>query len=145
MRVLIFGGRDFGDIRSQPAVEEEREERKRQYAGAMVFLNSLCITTFPRTEEDTYGNYLPEITVITGEARGADSIGTDFAIINWTDYEGHPADWKTHGKAAGFIRNQQMLDSGIDLAVQFPGGRGTADMRRRLDKAGVKVIEYEQT
>lgn len=37
-----------------------------------------------------------------------------------------------------------MLDSGIDLAIEFPGGRGTADMRRRLDKAGVKVIEYKE-
>ena len=35
------------------------------------------------------------------------------------------------------------LDSGIDVAIQFPGGTGTADMRRRLDKAGVKVYAYE--
>ncbi len=54
------------------------------------------------------------------------------------------ADWANYGKGAGHIRNQQMLDSGIDLAIEFPGGRGTADMRRRLDKAGVKVIEYKE-
>ena len=131
MRVLIYGGRDFGI-------------KKEQRLGAWAFLNELAITTFPRTPEDDYGNYLPDITVISGEARGADMIGTDFAVVNWTGYEGYPADWDTHGKAAGAIRNQQMLDSGIDLAIEFPGGRGTADMRRRLDKAGVRVIEYKE-
>ena len=131
MRVLIYGGRDFGI---------EKEENIRAWS----FLNELIISTFPRTPEDEYGNYLPAITVISGEAKGADMIGTDFAVVNWTGYEGYPADWNTHGKAAGYIRNQQMLDSGIDLAIQFPGGKGTADMRRRLDKAGVKVIEYKE-
>jgi hypothetical protein len=131
MRVLVYGGREFGTSREE-------------YKKAQSFLNDLAINVFPRTEEDEYGNYLPAITIISGEARGADSIGTDFAAINWTGYEGYPADWNTHGKAAGHIRNQQMLDSGIDLAVEFPGGRGTADMRRKLDKAGVKVLEYHE-
>lgn len=131
MRVLIYGGRDFATT-------------KEEHLKAMAFLNKLCIEVFPRTETDEYGNYLPAITVISGEAKGADTVGTDFAVVNWTGYEGFPADWDTHGKAAGHIRNQQMLDSGIDLAIQFPGGRGTADMRRRLDKAGVRVIEYEE-
>jgi len=34
-------------------------------------------------------------------------------------------------------RNQEMLDSGIDLVVAFPDGRGTADMLRRVQLAGV--------
>lgn len=131
MRVLIYGGRYFGATREE-------------YLKGMAFLNKMSIEVFPKTEEDGYGNYLPAITVISGEARGADTLGTDFAVLNWTGYEGYPADWDAHGKAAGHIRNQQMLDSGIDLAIEFPGGRGTADMRRRLDKAGVHVIEYEE-
>ncbi len=125
MRVLIYGGRNF------PADRAE-------YLKALAFLNDLTINVFPRTEED----YLPDITVITGEAQGADQLGIDFAVVNWTCYEGYPALWSKHGKRAGFIRNQQMLDSGVDLAIEFPGGKGTADMRRRLDKAGVRVIEY---
>lgn len=57
--------------------------------------------------------------------------------------EEYPAEWDKHGKAAGFIRNQDMLDSGVDVVVAFPGGRGTADMVRRARKAGVEVVEID--
>ena len=140
MRVLIYGGRDFGDIRTYG---KDHPVKKAEYLAAMAYLNDLAIHEFPRTDEDEYGNYLPAITVISGAARGADIIGIDFAVINWTKLEVYPADWKKYGKRAGAIRNQQMLDSGIDLAVQFPGGKGTADMRKRLDKAGIKVCEFQ--
>jgi hypothetical protein len=50
------------------------------------------------------------------------------------------ADWNTHGRAAGPIRNQRMLDEvKPELVVAFPGGRGTADMVRRAREAGVNV------
>ena len=53
----------------------------------------------------------------------------------------YPADWQKHGRAAGPIRNQQMLDEGKpDLVVAFDGGRGTADMIARAEKAGVRVV-----
>lgn len=52
------------------------------------------------------------------------------------------AEWAKHGKAAGPIRNQRMLDEGKpDLVVAFPGGRGTADMVARARKAGVQIKE----
>lgn len=146
MRVLVFGGRDFGDVRSYARDTPEYVAKKAEYEAAWAYLNALTVEVFDKTEPDVYGNYLPDITVISGCARGADQIGIDFATVNWTGLDQFPADWKTHGKAAGHLRNQQMLDSGVDIAVQFPGGKGTADMRRRLDKAGVKVYEFhEQT
>jgi UDP-N-acetylmuramoylalanine-D-glutamate ligase len=56
--------------------------------------------------------------------------------------ETYEADWDTHGKAAGPIRNKRMLDEGKpDLVVAFPGGRGTANMISQARKAGVEVIE----
>ena len=78
--------------------------------------------------------------IIHGGALGADTWGERWAY----DYEvpclRFPARWKAHGKAAGPIRNQQMLDDGKpDLVVAFPGGAGTADMIRRAEKAGVPV------
>jgi len=53
------------------------------------------------------------------------------------------ADWKL-GKKAGPLRNQRMIDEGRpDLVVAFPGGKGTADMVRRAEAAGVKVLKIE--
>ena len=54
-----------------------------------------------------------------------------------------PADWTKHGKAAGPIRNQKMLDECPDLVVAFPGGKGTADMVRRAMKAGIDCWVFQ--
>lgn len=52
------------------------------------------------------------------------------------------ADWSRYGRGAGHIRNQQMLDEGKpDVVIAFPGGKGTADMVKRARFAGVEVIE----
>ena len=55
---------------------------------------------------------------------------------------GFPADWNSYGKAAGPIRNKQMLDEGKpDVVIAFPGGTGTANMIMQATKAGVKVVK----
>lgn len=83
----------------------------------------------------------PEITeVISGMARGADTIAAEWALRFKFPLHKFYADWERDGKAAGPIRNQRMLDEGKpDLVIAFPGGRGTADMVRRAEKAGVPV------
>lgn len=84
------------------------------------------------------------ITLIrTGGARGADRLAEDWAEQNNVPVDVHEADWETHGKAAGPIRNQAMADLGADGLVAFPGGRGTADMVRRAIAAGIPVWEPE--
>jgi len=81
-------------------------------------------------------------TIIEGGAKGADFLARVWAKYSGMPYEEYPANWKKHGRAAGGIRNQQMLDEGKpDLVIAFPGGTGTADMVRRSKKTGVKVIE----
>ena len=88
------------------------------------------------------GNWLPYIHIIHGAAKGADTLADLYAVINWCPFSEFPADWKKHGKKAGVIRNQQMLDEGKpDLVVAFPGGRGTADMVKRAKDAGIEVIQ----
>ena len=85
---------------------------------------------------------LPDDTVIiTGGARGADYLAWSEAKRLGLAQEVYQADWDAYGKKAGMIRNQEMLDSGIDLVLAFPGGRGTADMVRRARAAGVTVTE----
>lgn len=83
----------------------------------------------------------PHLVIVHGNARGADSLARDWAIRHNVPHEAHPADWDRHGKKAGPIRNQEMLDSGLDGGIAFPGGRGTADMVRKMKAAGVPVWE----
>lgn len=82
----------------------------------------------------------PDLHIISGGAKGADSLAIDWAVINWVPFTEYPADWKTHGKKAGFLRNTQMLNEGKpDLVIAFPGGKGTAMMLDISRKAGVAV------
>lgn len=85
-------------------------------------------------------------TIIDGEARGADSRGNEVAVLMGWPYKRYPADWVKYGKAAGPIRNQQMLDEGKpDLVLAFhddlKNSKGTKDMIKRAEKAGVKVLK----
>lgn len=126
-RILICGGRDYDDwekFRDHMAlIAEER---------------------FQRTKADEFGNYLYDVTIIAGGAPGADSLAASWAAVEWTRYQEFPARWDKHGKKAGPIRNQQMIDEGApDLVIAFPGGVGTADMVKRAKKAGIEVIEIK--
>jgi hypothetical protein len=83
--------------------------------------------------------------VIHGAAKGADSIGGNVARALDVPVREFPAQWDTHGKAAGHIRNQQMLDEGkpqMVVAVYPVEGitRGTQDMVTRAQKAKIPVL-----
>lgn len=79
--------------------------------------------------------------IIHGGARGADTLADQWAESHGIEREVYYADWDNFGKAAGVIRNDNMLkQSNPDLVVAFPGGRGTKDMITRARKAGVLVI-----
>lgn len=131
MRILVCGGRNFNDrdklVRVLDKFCEDRE------------LNT------PIDKRPPCGNYMPEnVTIIAGKARGADTMAAEWAVVNWTGLEEYPADWNKYGKAAGYIRNKQMLDEGKpDVVIAFPGGAGTKMMCKIAREAGVEVIEIE--
>lgn len=82
-------------------------------------------------------------TIIHGMARGADTLGGDYARSRGKGLSEYPALWNTHGRAAGPIRNTQMLKEGKpDLVVAFrgPNSRGTQNMIEQAKKAGVEVV-----
>lgn len=81
--------------------------------------------------------------IMHGAARGADECGWRWACKRFVPDKAFPADWKKHGRAAGPMRNQQMIDEGKpNLVVAFPGGAGTADMVRRAKAADVPVMLF---
>ncbi len=94
--------------------------------------------------------------IVAGEARGADRIAKEWAVVHGNvnsrvHYVGYPADWDEHGKAAGSIRNQQMIDAGATVVVAFKNGfdhtlsrGGTEDCVRRAQKAGIPTYLIEK-
>lgn len=113
MRVLVCGGRNFTDA---TAVYEALD---RIHARTRI----TCI--------------------IEGGATGADYLASRWsAVRDIDDHARYCADWALHGKGAGPIRNQKMIDEGKpNLVVAFPGDRGTADMVQRAKAAGIPVTE----
>lgn len=88
---------------------------------------------------------LPVCTIIHGACpTGADRWADEWAVVNWTGLEEYPADWNTYGRAAGPIRNKQMLTEGKpDIVFAFKGGRGTANMIKLAKEAGIEVVEFD--
>jgi hypothetical protein len=78
-----------------------------------------------------------DATVVSGGAQGVDSWAVGEAKILGLNYKEWPANWKQWGKAAGFIRNQTIVDDS-DIVVAFWDGKsnGTADTIVKARKAG---------
>lgn len=82
--------------------------------------------------------------IIEGGANGADALARAFAKLNGLESVTFPADWASFPRAAGPIRNRQMIEEGHpDLVIAFPGKMGTANMVMQARKAGVEVVEIE--
>ena len=108
MRLLVTGGRDYSDFQALRIVLDQIHKEH------------------------------PVTLLIHGGARGADTLAGRWAESNGVPTAVYRAQWKEHGKAAGPIRNQLMLTEGRpDAYLAFPGGRGTADMVCRCQKAGI--------
>lgn len=124
MRILVTGSRDWDD---RQAVAEALIEARD---------NPLHVSAGPSRMVLVHG----------GCPRGADAIADHYARTwGWT-VEVHPADWARHGKAAGMIRNTEMVDAGADLCLAFfqPGARnsGTGNCVVRAKAARIPVRRY---
>ena len=114
MRVLFFGDRNW------KAIEPVR----------------IVMSVFPK-----------DTVIVEGEAPGADSVAAYVARELGLELDPFPAKWDLYGKKAGPLRNMRMLTAGKpDMAVCFHSNigesRGTADMLRRLGKAGILTTFY---
>ncbi len=133
--ILVCGGRDYGS-----AVLKER-------------------TRLFQVLDEIHAEK-PVDLIVHGAATGADRLARRWCEVRGVKEKPYPADWedldhpnaiikehangREYNAAAGWIRNQLMLDSHpeIELVVAFPGGRGTNDMTTRAGKAGI-TIQHE--
>ena len=82
--------------------------------------------------------------IIHGDAKGADTIADRIAKRLGFEIHVYPAEWKEYGRAAGLIRNQQMLDEELpDKVFAFHSdiiqSKGTKDMIERANLAKICV------
>lgn len=84
-----------------------------------------------------------EITeVVCGQAKGVDTLGFQYAFDNNIPIKTFPADWETHGKAAGPIRNMQMAKYADALILVWDGkSRGSDNMKRVGGSMLLKIYE----
>jgi hypothetical protein len=85
------------------------------------------------------------IIIVSGNARGADILGEKYSNDEGFDLKIYPADWKKHGRSAGFRRNEQMAEV-ADALIAFWDGKshGTKHMIDICKEKGidVRVINY---
>lgn len=114
-RVIVCGGRDFNDV-----------DKCNQ-----------ALDYYLRESNDKY-------EIVSGHAKGADTLGEQYAISNNIELTLFPADWNKYGRAAGPIRNRQMLDYALKskaIIIAFWNGksRGAKNMIDISTNAGVTV------
>jgi len=112
MKVIIAGTRTFNDY-------------KLLKSNLDIFKNHI---------EIYHKDKLP-IIIISGSARGADSLGKRYAIENNLQVKEYPADWDKYGKSAGYRRNEEMGKI-ADVLICFWDGRskGTLHMLNIMKK-----------
>lgn len=122
MKLAIVGGRDFNNY-----------DKLQEVVGMITG----CIDVLFADQ------YKPMI--ISGGAKGADSLAEDLAIDYEWPYKEFPADWDKYGKSAGFRRNQQIVDA-CDVVLAFWDGKskGTRDTinKAKVAKKPTFIIYY---
>ena len=114
--VIIAGGRDFNDYE---------------------LLKKKC---------DYYLQFVEDnICIISGAARGADTLGEKYAKERGYKIDSHPADWDKYGKKAGYIRNKEMVDI-ASAAICFwdgqsKGTKHTIDLCKEKN-IPIKIVKY---
>ena len=120
LRIIIAGSRDFNDYE---------------------LLKKSAI------EIITKKTILPDLTrIVSGCARGADTLGERFAKEFGLEVKKFPADWNGLGKRAGYVRNAEMAKFAVEddndgMLIAFWDGqsRGTKHMIDLATRYGLEV------
>lgn len=78
--------------------------------------------------------------ILCGAALGVDTCAAEWAYATGLPVDYYEANWAVNGRAAGPIRNQQMVDHADALIAIWDGqSKGTADIIRRAKAEGITV------
>jgi hypothetical protein len=80
--------------------------------------------------------------VVSGTAKGVDTVGELFAFNADWPVKQFPANWTKNGKAAGYIRNAKMADYADALLLIWDGvSKGSGHMKRLAEREGLTIYE----
>jgi hypothetical protein len=88
---------------------------------------------------------LEDIEIVSGKAKGADTLGELYANENNIKIIEFPADWEKFGKKAGYIRNEEMAKYSDSCIVFWDGkSKGTKHMIELAKKynLNLKIVKY---
>lgn len=105
-----------------------------------IIAGSRDITDYKLVEQAVKDSGFTITEVVSGGARGVDSLGEQWAMENGIPIHCFPANWDAHGKAAGFIRNSDMACYADALIAITNGSRGTANMIAQAKLNSLKLF-----
>lgn len=115
MKVIVAGSRDFNDIK-------------------------LLTTELDNLKLLSDNNDKPITEIVSGTARGADTLGELWATRNNVKITKFPAEWDKYGKSAGYIRNELMAQYSDILYAFWDGtSKGTEHMIKLAKKHDLKI------
>ena len=128
-RILVTGSRRFTDVHALEAALLDTWHDTTQLGGQMLVVHGECYPQPDRSGQRPY--------------QSADWLTHLWCVAHGIPDEPHPADWHTHGRAAGPLRNQAMVDLGAHLciAARLGASTGTRDCTRRAHAAGIEIVE----
>lgn len=88
-----------------------------------------------------------DIKIIVGDCpTGADAFARIWCFTNNVEYDVYYADWERHGRAAGPLRNMEMIAQKPDLVLAFyakgASNKGTSNCVKQAVMAGIPVMQY---
>ena len=96
--------------------------------------------------EAELADHHPPVIIHGACPSGADTLAEQLCRDHGVPTEPHPAQWGKYGKAAGPVRNLEMVTAGADLCLAFyhTGGanKGTGHCARAAEKAGIEVRRF---
>ena len=81
-------------------------------------------------------------TIVHGGCSGCDQLCAEVAKEFKAKTEEYLANWNKYGRAAGPIRNEEMLKSNIDMLLAFRGGTGTDNCIKKAKELQIEVREF---
>ena len=119
----------------------------------LAIVGSRTFSDYDLLVETLKSHYLTEsgwrfTEIVSGAARGTDSLAAEFARVNNIKLTEFLPDWNKFGKSAGFKRNVQIVDYADEvLAFQVDNSKGTGhsiELARKQNKP-VRIIEIFNT